>query len=129
MSDEKVALVIDDDDIARELACSLLREGGYLVEELPSPIGATRILLSGRIDLVILDLFMPMMDGDRFMRLLAENPKLAQTVIILVSGASTQELLKVTEKVSPHAVVAKRELREQLVPTANRWMRRRRRTQ
>ena len=52
-------LLIDDDDIAREYLASLLRDAGHEVFELPSPIGATRTILSEGIEAVVLDVIMP----------------------------------------------------------------------
>ena len=79
-------LLIDDDDIAREFLASLLKDGGHEVHELPSPIGATRTILNEGIDVVVLDIFMPQMDGDKSAKMLRENPRLEGMGIVLVSS-------------------------------------------
>lgn len=113
-------LLIDDDDIAREFLASLLRDAGHEVCELPSPIGATRTILSEGIDIVILDVFMPQMDGDKSAKMLRENPRLAGLAIILVSSCDTAKLTEIATRVRADAVVSKADARFELVPTVNR---------
>ena len=48
MAEQIRVLVIDDDDVARELLMSTLERGGHAVFELPSAIGATQYLLPMR---------------------------------------------------------------------------------
>ncbi|HET9959069.1 MAG TPA: response regulator [Polyangiaceae bacterium] len=113
-------LLIDDDDIAREFLASLLRDGGYEVVELASPIGATRTILSECIDVVLLDIFMPNMDGDKSAKMLRENTRLAGLGIVLVSSCEASELGEIAARVRADAVVHKGHARQQLIPTVHR---------
>jgi CheY-like chemotaxis protein len=119
MEPNKRALVVDDDELARALLSSILRDGGYEVFELPSPIGATQTILRNDISVLVLDVFMPSMDGDKFARLLRGNPKLSQLNIVLVSGASMEELTQIASRVSASTVIPKGEVRERLLDAAN----------
>jgi CheY-like chemotaxis protein len=116
-------LLIDDDDIARELLSSLLVAAGHQVWELPSPIGATRTILSERIEIVILDIFMPQMDGDKSAKMLRENPRLHDLGIILISSCEEERLRNLADRVGADAVVPKAEARAKLVQVVNRVMR------
>jgi|SRR5262252_2251961 len=116
-------LLIDDDDIAREFLASLLKEGGHDVHELPSPIGATRTILNEAIDVVVLDIFMPQMDGDKSAKMLRENPRLEGIGIVLVSSCEASQLEEIAARVKADAVVPKGEARTRLVPTVNRLWR------
>jgi CheY-like chemotaxis protein len=113
-------LLIDDDDITREFLASLLRDAGHEVSELPSPIGATRTILSERIDIVILDIFMPQMDGDKSAKMLRENPRLEGLAIVLVSSCDPRKLQEIATRVKADAIVPKSEARVDLVPAVNR---------
>ncbi|HMJ53466.1 MAG TPA: response regulator [Polyangiaceae bacterium] len=113
-------LLIDDDDIAREFLASLLRDGGHQVFELPSPIGATRAILNNAIDVVVLDIFMPQMDGDKSAKMLRENPRLSGIAIVLVSSCDPVQLEEIAARVRANAVVSKADAREKLVATVNR---------
>jgi CheY-like chemotaxis protein len=121
-------LLIDDDDITREFLSSLLTSAGHQVWELPSPIGATRTILSERIEIVILDIFMPQMDGDKSAKMLRENPRLTNLAIILVSSCDVEKLKDLAQRVDADAVVPKADAREQLVRVVNRVARSPRRT-
>ncbi len=113
-------LLIDDDDITREFLASLLRDGGYDVTELPSPIGATRTIISERIDIVVLDIFMPQMDGDKSAKMLRENPRLQGLAIVLVSSCEPPKLQEIAARVKADAIVPKAEARHELVAAVNR---------
>ena len=43
----------------------LLMDAGMRVHTLPSPIGATRAILANKVDVVVIDVMMPGMRGDR----------------------------------------------------------------
>ncbi len=116
-------LLIDDDDVARELLSSLLVAAGHQVWELPSPIGATRIILAEAIELVILDIFMPQMNGDKSAKMLRENPRLLGLGIILVSSCAEAELKTLAERVNADSLVPKADARSRLVPEVSRVLR------
>ena len=110
------ALVIDDDDIARELIVSVLEEGGYETFDLPSPIGATQTIIGRGIDVLVLDLLMPALSGDKLARMLRSNPRLQRLVIVLVSS-DIDQLRDISVSVKADAVVSKAEIRWKLLPT------------
>jgi CheY-like chemotaxis protein len=110
------ALVIDDDDVARELIVSILEDGGYMTFDLPSPIGATQMILSERIDVVVVDLFMPALSGDKLAKMLRQNRRMDGLAIVLVSGASDDELSELRKSVQADAVVSKSDIRKRLLP-------------
>jgi CheY-like chemotaxis protein len=107
-------LVIDDDDIARELVVSILREGGYETFDLPSPIGATQIIIGTEIEVVVLDLMMPALSGDKLAKMLRSNPRLQNLVIVLISSCAVGELKALATKVRADGVVSKRDVRNSL---------------
>src|SRR6187549_1659892 len=114
------ALVIDDDEIARELLVSVLRGGGYEIFELPSPIGATQIILREHIDIVVLDVMMPALSGDKLAHMLRSNPRLKGLLIVLVSSCSIEELKQLAANVKADAVVSKRDVRNSLLSAIER---------
>jgi CheY-like chemotaxis protein len=113
-------LVIDDDDIARMAMVDLLASAGYQVSDLPSPIGATQKLLHDQIDVVVLDVMMPSLRGDKLATLLRKNPRLQHLGVILVTGALPDELQEVAGQVEAHAVIEKARIDEALVDAVNR---------
>ncbi|MFZ5895074.1 MAG: response regulator [Myxococcota bacterium] len=121
-------LLIDDDDIAREFLAGLLRDAGHEVFELPSPIGATRTILSERIEAVVLDVFMPDMDGDKSAKMLRENSRLADLAIVLISSSNIDLLQEIAARVKADAVVCKADARTTLVSTVRAALRARSKT-
>jgi CheY-like chemotaxis protein len=113
-------LVIEDDEIARELVVSLLRDGGYETFELSSPIGATQIISRERIEMVVLDIMMPGLSGDKLAKMLRANPRFGRIGIVLVSSCTLAELEEVAKSVRADAVVLKPEIRTRLLPTLMR---------
>jgi CheY-like chemotaxis protein len=113
-------LVIDDDEIARELVVSILREGGYEPFELSSPIGATQMISREKIEIVVLDIMMPGLSGDKLARMLRANPRFGRIGIVLVSSCNLAELQDVAASVRADAVVLKPEIRQKLLPTLMR---------
>jgi len=101
-------LVVDDDEVARELLSRELTQAGYEVLSVPSPIGVTRVIQEQTIDVVVIDVVMPSLRGDSLAKLLRKNPRFAKLVVILVSGESEGELERLASAAGADAVVSKR---------------------
>lgn len=113
-------LVIDDDEIARELLVSTLEGAGHQVFELPSAIGATRVIYAEGVDAVVVDVMLPDISGDKLARVLRQNAKGPCLAIVLVSSQSTEELQILAASVKADAVVTKRDIRARLVSAVAR---------
>ena len=113
-------LVIDDDDIARELLSSTLEKSGHDVFSLPSAIGATREIFQHAIDAVVIDVMMPNINGDKLARLLRQNSKGNTLAIILVSSQPIDELRALAVFAKADAVLPKSAIRTQLSDTVTR---------
>jgi PAS domain S-box-containing protein len=93
-------LVVDDEPLLRKVAAKLLQKLGYQVLEAPD--GETAVALvrekGAQIDLVLLDMIMPGMDGHQTLeRLRALNPSLP---VLMCSGYSEGENLRLPAGVS-----------------------------
>ncbi len=115
-------LVIDDSDVARRAMAELLTQNGIKVVTLASPIGATREVMRSNVDVVVIDLMMPGLRGDRLAVLFRENPRLAKLGLILVSGGNEEELSQISLERSIDAVVSKSRIHE--LPAAVQRVRR-----
>lgn len=109
------ALIIDDDPISCELVASILRDGGYDTFELPSPIGATKLIRNRAIDVVVLDVMMPELSGDKVARILRSHADLQRLLIVLVSSCPREQLLRLASEVKADAVVSKEDVRKTLL--------------
>lgn len=118
-------LVIDDDDIARELLCSTLRAAGHETFELESSIGATRCIYEQNIDAVVLDVMLPTINGDKLARMFRNGTQGEQLAIVLVSSRPHDELSKLALAARADEVVTKDRVRLELGGAVARAVRRR----
>jgi CheY-like chemotaxis protein len=109
-------LVIDDDEIAREYMCDVLRKAGLVVEDMPSSIGATNRVVRDQFQVVVIDVMMPAIRGDKLAQLLRKNPQLRELGVVMVSGAPREELESLGPDIDPDRVINKADARTKLVP-------------
>lgn len=79
-------LVIDDDALVRESLRLLLADAGYLVEVAADGAAGLERLAAVRVDIILVDLMMPGMNGRQFLRTLREAPENARVPVILMTG-------------------------------------------
>src|ERR1700691_3567581 len=84
----RLVLLVDDDRSVREALSDLLAVEGYSVLEAENGLTALALLKSGPHFpfVILLDLVMPVMDGDRFLELRAEDPMLSRIPVVVISG-------------------------------------------
>ena len=114
MSTNPRVLVIDDDEIVRVVMCDLLREKGCEVFDSGSPIGVSKTIGDQSIDVVVLDVLMPGLSGDKLAKLLRDNPRMPKLSIILVSGTETANLEQIAQDVKADAVLPKSNIHREL---------------
>lgn len=100
-------LVIDDSDVARASMKRALTAAGLRVVDLPSAIGATSVILRARPGVVVIDVNMPSIQGDKLAALFRRTVRLGQLRIVLVSGLDTDCLETLARDAGADAVVAK----------------------
>jgi class 3 adenylate cyclase len=79
-------LAVDDQQANRELAARYLSRTGHMVVTAASGEEALRALAQTDVDVVLLDLVMPGMDGREVLRKIKENPEWRATPVIVISG-------------------------------------------
>ena len=82
-------LVVDDDRTFAMLAAEYLGQAGCIVSRAADGARAFEMLDRMRIDLAIIDLSMPTVDGLRLIGLIRGSPRLRQLAILVVSGAQS----------------------------------------
>ena len=81
----QVMVVDDDPDTVSILSRHLQREGFDAVEAI-SGVECLRLVKERRVDIILLDLMMPEMDGFQVCRVLKENPATAEIPIIMITA-------------------------------------------
>ncbi len=83
-------LVVDDEALVRRTLKRILEGGGFEVEEAENgQVGLDS--LKDSLDLVLLDVRMPVMDGFEFLRRLRSHERFAELPVILVTGIDGKE--------------------------------------
>jgi CheY-like chemotaxis protein len=94
-------LLIDDYDDARAVVREALEDVGYVVTEASNGQQALNFLVSRAqedVDLIIVDLQMPVMDGWRFIELLRCYVRLSTIPIVIVTAAQDPHLERITHR-------------------------------
>jgi CheY-like chemotaxis protein len=86
MNDEKKILVIEDDDVARELMRLTLERKGYRVVTAENGVEGYRAAVQERADLIVTDISMPSADGVYLVRRVRDTPEIAETPILVTTG-------------------------------------------
>ena len=86
----KKILMVEDDRTIRSLMSFGLKRAGYTVFAASDGEEGKQLLIEHVPDLILLDLYMPNMDGLRFLQWVREEQKV-QTPIVVVSAAEKEE--------------------------------------
>jgi two-component system, cell cycle response regulator DivK len=89
MVDTKTILVIEDDDVARQLMRMALERRGYTVILAENGIEGYDQAVRASPDLIITDIKMPAADGIHLVRRVRDTPELAVTPILVTTGFGT----------------------------------------
>jgi CheY-like chemotaxis protein len=84
-------LVIDDDSGIRETLADFLRHEGYRVDVARDGAEGLERLAFTRPDLILVDLNMPGMDGNQFLRRLRADPAAGALPVVLMTGTRYSE--------------------------------------
>ena len=90
-NDSDTILVVDDDDANREVLVRRLGRLGYRTREAANGVQALAMLASERIDLMLLDVMMPEMDGYAVLEQRRGIPALRDIPVIMISALDQVE--------------------------------------
>src|ERR1700759_3018520 len=85
----KTILVVDDAALIRLYYRSILEEAGFRVEEALNGLEALEKLLTGPVDLLIVDINMPQMDGFTFLKALRQKERALASIPALVTSTES----------------------------------------
>jgi len=95
MSEGKV-FIIDDDPVSVQLFTTALQRAGFIVESTTQVIGTTAIINKFSPDIVLLDVMMPALSGEKLVQILKQGVR-SQPVVILLSNKNEDELKKLVQ--------------------------------
>jgi CheY-like chemotaxis protein len=83
---EEPVLIVDDDEDCREMLATLLVAHGYRIVTAENGAEALTVARQYRPCLILLDLMMPVMDGEEFRRTQLTDPQIRDIPIVVVSA-------------------------------------------
>ncbi|MCB0330343.1 MAG: response regulator [Bdellovibrionales bacterium] len=86
MSEKSVILVVEDDDDSRAALCAILEALGYEFLAFGSGTEAVAGVKGKKIDLALLDIMMPVMNGYEVLEKIREMDEFAELPIIMVTA-------------------------------------------
>jgi CheY-like chemotaxis protein len=79
-------LIVDDEVVIRDAIAAVLRGEGYEVTTATNGQEGLARALSARPDVVLVDMMMPVMDGEEMSRRLQEDPEMREVPIVVMSA-------------------------------------------
>jgi two-component system aerobic respiration control protein ArcA len=89
--DTRTILVVDDDEIMRSALKRILENEGYKVLMAVDGLELSRILETTRLDMILLDVNLPWVDGYELCRLIKDHHSLKDVPLVLVSARKSKE--------------------------------------
>jgi len=108
MSGKKI-LVIDDSELVLAMASDALKGAGYEVFTATNGIEANSFIFSttSRPDLIIMDIMMPLLDGNKKAKILKEKDFSKDIPIMFISSKSEAELEKLVAEAGADGYICK----------------------
>ena len=99
-------LIVDDNEVSRMVARESLELGGFDVVELASPVGMSSVVSREKPDVVLMDVEMPAMEGDKAVEILLKH-RLHDCQVLLYSGRDPSELERLARECGARGFVSK----------------------
>ena len=120
---KKRVLVVDDSEIVLTAAREALEEGGFEVVTALNALEAdTYIICKDKPDLIVLDVMLPVLDGDKKAKMLKENEHTRSIPILLLSSKPEGVLRYLVEESGADGFVRKPFSNRQLVTSVREAM-------
>jgi CheY-like chemotaxis protein len=116
-------LVVDDSDVVLNVTRTVLEAAGYRVLTHAGPSGCVAVILQEKPDLVLLDVNMPKLGGETIVKLFGKAQPNSETIILLFSTLSSEQLDQRAQQAGAHGFIRKTEDSFELVRQVNRWLR------
>ena len=86
-------LIVDDDIMVLTLLSSILKENGYSTLHAFNGVDAMKIMSSKQVDLLLLDVVMPKIDGFELIKKMRNSAEYAQIPVIFISSSDNTEFI------------------------------------
>ena len=103
--EKPLILVVDDSGVTLKIIRLFLKDAGFEVLTRSRPIGTTAEILRMKPDLVLLDVLMPGLTGDKLTKIIRQSDK--ETKIVLFSAKENNELRELSRECGADGYIKK----------------------
>lgn len=100
-------LIVDDDTDGREVLCAYLERAGHKVHCVSNGRDALSAVIDTPPDLVILDLFMPGMDGGQFLEIIRSYLRLQSLPVLVLTGLPDSPIVERARQLKVNTILVK----------------------
>ncbi|WP_025146556.1 response regulator [Pedobacter jeongneungensis] len=118
--DNKKILICDDDEGILDVLELILEETGHTVIPEQNSLNVRSILDKHSPDLVILDLWMPVLSGDQLLSMIRNSPSYSNLPVIIISASTDGQEIAMNHRAS--AFIAKPFDYENLISVVNKFL-------
>ena len=101
----KKVLVCDDDEGILDMVSFVLEDSGFKVIPESNSLNVYNLVEKEKPDLLLLDLWMPVLSGDQVLKMLRSNPKTKDLPVIVISASTEGQ--KIANEAGASAFIAK----------------------
>lgn len=111
----KRILVVDDNEMNLKMAEFILKLQGYEVDKVESGMDCLNFLKEEKVDLVLLDVEMPIMNGIKTLEVMKEDKELADIPVIFLTASADSDIVLEAGKLGAVDYVTKPFMPQELV--------------
>ncbi len=105
--DPKIILVIEDDETMRNAMKRIFDLEGYVVKMAADGTELAQVLDDSHVDLILMDIGLPWINGFELAQMLKEHPQLKQIPLVFVSGKTSDEDIKMAFDIGANDFIKK----------------------
>lgn len=115
-------MIVDDSEMILEIVRLVLEDAGYEVVTRDTPFGTAAAVSVEKPDLLLLDVSMPALTGDKIVEVVRNNEKLKHTKVCLFSDRSELELNRIVSECGADGYIQKTDDENKLVEQVGGWL-------
>ncbi|PLX95075.1 MAG: two-component system response regulator [Desulfuromonas sp.] len=119
---KRTILVVEDEESLLKLESILLTSKGYEVIGVPNGLAALEVLEKEKVDLVLLDIMLPEIDGFEVCRRIKQNPETRRLPVIMLTAKKSHEDMSKGDEVGADWYVTKPFKSAKVIETIERFI-------
>ena len=112
--DKKKILIVDDDPSYARMVREWIKDD-YNVGIVTAGMQAITYLMKNKVDLILLDYEMPVVDGPQVLQMLRQEPTLEKIPVVFLTGVGSREGVSRVLELKPNGYILKSTTREELL--------------